>query len=349
MTLRSLALIAIFFYGLVNSHNLNADESAVVFMYHRFAEDRYPATNIRLEQFRQQLEYLREGGFNVIPLSELMAFLSTGKPLPPKAVVLTIDDAYRSIYDVAYPLFREFGFPFTVFVSTDAVDDKLAAYLGWDQIREMAAQGVTFANHGAGHIYMVEKLPDESDSDWLHRVGADIDKGWQRLSQELSGEQKPLAGIFAYPYGEYNTMVAEQLTQRGYMAFGQQSGAVGPHSDQRVLPRYPMAEAFAEMSGFRTKAMSQPLPVKNVSPWDPVTTETLPEITITLANPIDRPTELACFVGGQGKVEVRWLDPEQRFVVGPHRAFSKSRQRVNCTAPQNNGRYMWFSHQWIVQ
>ena len=318
-------------------------------MYHRFAEDKYPATNIRLEQFRQQLEYLRDEEFNVIPLADLMAFISAKQKLPSKAVVITIDDAYRSIYEVAFPLFKEFGFPFTVFVSTDAVDDGLSAYLSWDQIREMAAQGVTFANHGAAHIYMVRKLSNESESEWQTRVGADIDKGWNRLTTELKTVQEPLQGIFAYPFGEYNELLSEQLSQRGYMAFGQQSGAIGPYSDKRALPRYPIAEAFAEMSGLRTKFMSQALPVKSVSPWDPATSESRPEITITLATPPDRPAELACFVSGQGKVDIRWLDSGNQFVVGPDQPFAKGRHRVNCTAPQNNGRYLWFSHQWIVQ
>jgi peptidoglycan/xylan/chitin deacetylase (PgdA/CDA1 family) len=349
MTLRSLSFFAVLVSGLVNSQTLQADDSAVVFMYHRFGEDKYPTTSIKVEQFRTQLAYLQDGGFNVIPLSDLMAFLSEGQSLPKKAVVITIDDAYRSIYEVAYPLLKEYAYPFTVFVSSDPVDSNLPNYLSWDQIREMASMGVTFANHGAGHFYMVRKLPGESERDRQMRISADIDKGWHRLTEELSDEHKPLAGIFAYPYGEYDMKVADQLQQRAYMAFGQQSGAVGHHSDQRALPRFPMSEAFAEMSGFRIKAMSRPLPVESVTPWDPVTTEKLPEIKITLAESIERADELACFVGGQGRVTVRWLEPEKRFVVSPNASFKKGRHRVNCTAPQNDGNYLWFSHQWIVQ
>lgn len=349
MTLRPLSFLAVLIFGLVTGQTLRANDSAVVFMYHRFGEDKYPSTSIKVEQFRAQLAYLHEGGFNVIPLSDLMAFLSDGQSLPKNAVVITIDDAYRSIYEVAYPLLREYSYPFTVFVSSSPVDSNLPNYLSWEQIREMAGVGVRFANHGAGHIYMVRKSPGESESDWQKRIGADIDKGWQRLTEELSDEHKPLAGIFAYPYGEYDTKVADQLQRRSYLAFGQQSGAVGRHSDQRALPRFPMAEAFADMSGFRTKAMSQPLPVESMTPWDPVTTKNLPEITITLAGSIERANQLACFVGGQGRVTVRWLEPGKRFAVGPTESFKKGRHRVNCTVPQNDGRFLWFSHQWIVQ
>ena len=335
--------------GLLFGQVIKADDSAVVFMYHRFGEGRYPSTSIRVDQFRQQMDYLRDGGFTIIPLAELVAFLSGNQELPPKAVVITVDDAYRSIYEVAYPLLAEYGFPFTVFVSTDPVDSKLPGYLNWDQIREMAGKGVTLANHGAGHIYMVERQPDESESLWQKRIGADIDKGWRRLTEELTGANKPFPAVFAYPYGEYNTGTAQQLTKRGYIAFGQQSGAIGSLSDRRILPRFPMAEAFAGMDGFRTKALSLPLPVTEVVPWDPVTSDPLPEITVTLAESSAKLGELACFVGGQGKVDVSWIESKRRFAVGPVKALGKGRQRVNCTAPRNDGRYYWFSHQWIVR
>jgi peptidoglycan/xylan/chitin deacetylase (PgdA/CDA1 family) len=350
MKLRLITFSIFFISGLLFGQTIRAGDSAVVFMYHRFGEDRYPSTSIRVDQFRQQMEYLRDGGFTVIPLEELLDFLSgRNQALPAKAVVITVDDAYRSIYEVAYPLLAEYGFPFTVFVSTDPVDGKLPNYLNWDQIREMASNGVTFANHGAAHIYMVERQPDEPETRWQQRIGADIDKGWRRLTEELTGANKPFPSVFAYPYGEYDTGTAQQLTERGYIAFGQQSGAIGKLSDRRILPRFPMAEAFAGMDGFRTKALSLPMPVTEVVPWDPVTDDPLPEITITLAESPARLGQLACFVGGQGKVEVSWVESNRRFAVRPIKALAKGRQRVNCTAPRNDGRYYWFSHQWIVR
>ena len=349
MRLQSIGLALVFICGLINCQTLNADDSAVVFMYHRFGEDKHPSTSIRLTQFRAQMAYLRDEEFAVIPLSELMAFLTTGQQLPKNAVVITIDDAYRSIYEVAYPILMEYGFPFTVFVSTDAVDSNLPDYLSWDQIREMAGAGVSYANHGAGHIYLVERLRNESELNWRQRIGADIDKGWQRLTEELPLPNTLLSNIFAYPYGEYDLTVADQVTQRGYMAFGQHSGAIGSASDHRAMPRYPMAEAFAGMSEFRTKASSLPMPVEQVTPWDPVTIERWPQITITLSQPIERADELACFIGGQGRVDALWVEPGKRFKVGPNQALGKGRQRVNCTAPQSDGKYLWFSHQWIVQ
>jgi biofilm PGA synthesis lipoprotein PgaB len=321
-----------------------AADGAVVLMYHRFGEDEFPSTSIRVEQFEAQLAHLRDRGYAVVPLADVIAAVNDGKELPDKAVAITIDDAYRSVYDVAFPRFVEHGMPFTVFVATDAVDDGLSAYMSWDQMREMAAKGATFANHGATHTSLIDRKPGESEEAWLARVGDDVRKGQRRLAEELD----PLDGAFAYPYGEYDTRVAGVLREAGYVSFGQHSGAIGPHGDLRSLPRYPMAERFAAMDAFRTKLASLPMPVTAVEPWDPVTVDRRPEIVVSLASTDARLDELACYVGGQGRVEHRWIEQGRKFAVAPAKPLGPGRGRVNCTAPTKGGRYLWFSHLWIV-
>ncbi|MGD9020865.1 MAG: polysaccharide deacetylase family protein [Lysobacterales bacterium] len=329
---------------------VRADDSAVVFMYHRFDEQQHPSTNIRVDQFRMQMEYLQKAGFQVIPLAELLEFLGGERQaLPPKSVIITVDDAYRSVFEIAFPLLSDHGYPFTVFVASDPVDQGLSDYMSWQQIRTMADRGVSFANHGAAHISMVERLQGESEDAWLGRITADVEQGMRRLEEELPDTRQLLRGVFAYPYGEYDTKSARRIMQLGYIAFGQQSGAIGRGSDRRALPRYPMNEQYAGMEGFRTKAASGPLPVTRVEPWDPVTTNRLPEIVLSLEASDGRLEELACFVGGQGRVQVRWLEQDKRLAVAPREALGKGRHRVNCTAPTISGNYLWFSHQWIVR
>ncbi len=324
---------------------LAAANNAVVLMYHRFGEDRYPSTSIRVEQLEAQLELLSEGGYAVVPLSDVIEALTTGTSLPPRAVVITIDDAYRSVYDVAYPMFKASGFPFTVFVASDPVDQRLPDYMTWDQMREMADGGASYANHGASHNSLIERRPGEDDAARLARGRADIERGRRRLNHELD----PLTDVFAYPYGEYDAAVAAMLRDMGYVAFGQQSGAVGNESDFRALPRFPMAEVFADLSEFRTKVSSLPLPVVTVEPWDPVVTTGRPVIEVTLGEVDGRLSQLTCYVSDQGAVKVEWLAPDERFRVGPTEPFGAGRHRVNCTAPRNDGRYLWFSHPWIFQ
>ena len=314
-------------------------------MYHRFAEDSYPSTSIRLDQFEAQLEHLDERGYNVIPLADLLAAFRDDAELPERAVVITIDDAYRSIYTVAHQRFRAYGFPYTVFVATDAVDDGLPVYMSWEEMRELEAQGATFANHGAAHRSTIEEGGFASEDERLALVRADVEKGWRRLTEELD----PLPGVFAYPYGEYDAATAGLLREMGYIGFGQQSGAVSTTSDKRSLARFPMAEAFGNMDQFATKVASLPMPVLEVEPWDPVVTSRMPEISVTLGESDARIGELACFVSGQGRGEILWQEPGRRFSVGANKPFDAGRHRVNCTAPHPSGRYLWFSHPWVVR
>jgi hypothetical protein len=156
-----------------------------------------------------------------------------------------------------------------------------------------------------------------------------------------------LEGVFAYPYGEYDAGVAEVLETFGWLAFGQHSGAVGPLSDRRALPRYPVNETYSEPAALRTKMLSRALPVERIEPWDPVASST-PVLDVSLAGPVEE-SRLACFISGQGKVPVEWIEPGRQFRVAPPRPLGPGRSRVNCTVPGADGRYAWFSHQWLVR
>jgi len=330
--------------ALLSASVASAADSVVVLMYHRFGEDRYPSTSIATEQFDAHLRFLESGGFTVVSLAAVLTALEGSASLPERAVAITIDDAYSSVYDVAFPRLAAFGYPFTVFVASDGVDEGSRALMTWDQMREMQDAGASYANHGAAHGSLALHMDAESDPDRRRRARADIERGRERLTAELT----QVLDAFAYPYGEYDTLAAEIVTELKIPAFGQQSGAIGPLSDRRALPRFPMSEAFGTLDQFATKVASLPMPVVAIAPWDPVTTESEPRISITLGPSDARLSALACFVGGQGRVDVDWQAAGERFVVGPRSALGAGRHRVNCTAPRSDGRFFWFSHQWIV-
>ncbi len=323
-----------------------ATDEAVVLMYHRFGEDRYPSTSVRVEQFEAHLEYLEDAGYTVVPLGDVVAAIRGEAELPDRAVAITVDDAYLSVYEVAFPRLKACGYPFTIFVATDTVDAGRETYMTWSQMRAMEEGGATFANHGSSHRSYVEWPGVVSEIDRLARVRTDIEHAERRLAEEL----QPLPGILAYPYGEYDTSVADLVENLGYVAFGQQSGAVGKTSDVRALPRFPMAEVYANIEDFAVKVATRPLPVAAVQPSDPVTASLRPGIEVTLADTDADLERLACFVGGQGEVAVEWIEPGRRFAVLPKTDLQPGRNRVNCTAPTAaGGAFHWFSHPWIVR
>ena len=252
--------------------------AAAVFMYHRFGEDRYTSTSVPLQRFEQQLDWLVSASVTVWPLSRLMRAWRERSPLPGTVVALTVDDAYASVYEQAWPRLRARGLPFTVFVATDAVDRGFADMMSWAQMREMRAAGVEFANHSVSHDALQRRREGESEADWRQRVEAEISLAQQRLQAELGADTNRDPALFAYPYGEYSLALMERVEALGYLAFGQHSGAIGPGASALALPRYPINTTYAELADFRLKARSLALPVLAQAPPGPTVGEDNPPL-----------------------------------------------------------------------
>ena len=116
MRIFSLLIFLLFFTGPLAAAEIPEKAAAVdvsengvtVLIYHRFGENTYPTTNISLDRFREQLEYLKNNDYTVISLEMLLGYLTKNTSLPPRCVVLTMDDGYRSVYEKAWPLLQEY-------------------------------------------------------------------------------------------------------------------------------------------------------------------------------------------------------------------------------------------------
>ncbi|KEQ19300.1 hypothetical protein GZ78_04790 [Endozoicomonas numazuensis] len=324
-----------------------AADSAVFLQYHHVSDKTPAVTSISPAMFKQHLDYLDKNDFNVAPIESITRAIQNGQPVPDKTVVITFDDAYKNIYENAFPILKEKGWPFTIFVSTQPVDRGFGKFLTWKQIQEMSRAGATIANHTISHPHMPEKKSGESDQAWLQRSKKDITDTEERIKEKTGQSIKMLA----WPFGETDPALRKMIKEMGYIGFGQQSGAIGPLSDFTRLPRYPMSGNYTDMGGFRTKVNSRPLPVTRQEPdtaiIDPK--ELMPPLILTLANGQYQKKQLNCYVSGQGKVELEWLDKEKtRFRTQAKSPLPVGRSRYNCTAPSMDGRhYYWFSHQWL--
>jgi len=99
--------VVTFGLALMSAFDGYAQSSASVLMYHRFGESDFPSTNIKMEQFEAHLKEIKSGDYNVLPLTDLVDKLKAGEELPDKTLSITIDDGYESIYEKAYPRFKE--------------------------------------------------------------------------------------------------------------------------------------------------------------------------------------------------------------------------------------------------
>ena len=338
------------FFGLwclVMSGGVAAAEHCVVLQYHHFSETTPPSTSVTPARFAEHLRYLREQHYQVLPLQDVITKLRAGEALPERCVSLSVDDAYLSVYQTAYPMLQELGWPLSIFISTEGVDQGLDAYMSWEQMREMARAGVRFENHSHSHAHLIRRLPDESVDEWQRRVTRDIQQAQQRITEELG----QIPTLIAYPYGEYSPDLQRIVTSLGLTGFGQQSGPIGSDSDFTALPRFPMAAGFAEMSVFRTKVDTLTFPLLSAEPTDPLVPleEWRPVLTLKLRSGSYSQPSIHCFINGSDAVELSWpSDQPDTLFVRPGRRLPVGRSRTNCTMPSaTTGRFHWYSHNWI--
>lgn len=237
---------------------------ATILIYHHFGDDRYPTTNVPLKNFQEQMAYLAENNYKVIPLAELVDMLTEKKPLPEKVTVITIDDGYRTIYTNAWPVLKKYGFPFTVFLYVEGIERGYKNYLSWEQIKEMQAEGVDFQDHGFSHHRLANKPKNMNEEEYRTWIRKDLAKGASILAVTLG--KKPR--FFAIPYGEYNRIVIEEAKKVGYDAiFTQDAGSVSNDSDIFMVPREPILGLdWVSITHFETVLKRVDLPVSDMEP-----------------------------------------------------------------------------------
>lgn len=311
------------------------ESSAVILMYHRFGESEHPSTNIKVEQFEAHIEELRKQRYTVLPVSEIVDKVARGETLPDRTVGITIDDAYASVYQRAWPKLRAANFPFTLFVATDPVDRAAPGYMTWDQIRELSKAGVTMGSQTKSHPH----LPTIS----LEEVKRELDGSNARFVAELG--DRP--ALFAYPFGEFDLNIRDLVIDRGFKAaFGQNSGVMHTLLDSFALPRFALNERFGGIDRFRLIANALPLPVTDILPTNPLLGDNPPAFGFTVSPEISNLNGLACFASSEGEVRLERL--ERRVEVRFQEPFPPGRSRVNCTMPGPENRWRWFGMQFVV-
>ncbi len=198
---------------------------AHIFVYHRFGDSRYPTTNTTIEELKKEFEYFKNSGYEVIPLKKLISTLKKKKNIPNNWIVLTIDDNFKSFYTNALPIFKEYNYPFSVFVYVEATQKRYPDYLTWEQLREIKKSG-SIEFHSYGHKHMTYL----SDAE----IKEDFEKGLALFEKELRIKPK----VFTYPYGEYSPRVQKIAKTYGFDAIiNQNMGAVSDFSDVYDMDR----------------------------------------------------------------------------------------------------------------
>ncbi len=176
-----------------------------IVMYHHIDElDHHAVATIPADRFEKHLQYLKDHRFDVLSMDELVQAKRSGQRISRKTVALTFDDGYVDNYEQAYPLLKRYGFPATMFISSDLVGKP--GYISWDQAREMQNNGITFGSHTRRHIY----LPDADREEQLD----EIVNSRKILERELGMPVKH----FSYPVGGFNHEIKQMVKVAGYQS-----------------------------------------------------------------------------------------------------------------------------------
>jgi peptidoglycan/xylan/chitin deacetylase (PgdA/CDA1 family) len=237
--------------------------TATVLCYHIVEAPAAPRMHIDRETFRQQLRYLEMTGYNVVPLRHVYEFVSGKRAsLPKNAVVITIDDGWRSTYTEAFPELQKRKFPFTVFIYPNIIG-KTSNALTWGQIREMSTAGVDIQSHALTHPYLTRRkhrsMSDDEYTTWLRRELAES----RRILEKEAGRK---VQFLAYPYGDYDDRVAEAAAKAGYSAaLTCDFGRVKKGSDPLKMKRFVIDDKM-DFAAFRKYMGATPMQLAEMSP-----------------------------------------------------------------------------------
>lgn len=203
-----------------------------ILMYHHIERASPQADAVRRDlsvgpiKFEQQLQYLRNEGYQSITLNDLALHLTTGYPLPPKPIILTFDDGYADAYTHAFPILKRLGFTGTFFLISAPIDAGNPDFLSWDQVQEMHAAGMRFEAHSYNH-------PDLRNRGFQFLV-------FQVLAPKEAIEARTGEKVrfYAYPSGRYDSFVIDVLRSAHYWgAVLINQGAIHPTDDLFTLRR----------------------------------------------------------------------------------------------------------------
>ncbi len=314
------------------------DFGIISLMYHRFEENKYPSTNIKIKEFINHIEILENNQIRFVNPNNFEDELRNNKKQ--KKVLLTIDDGFESFYQNAWPILKKKRIPFILFVSTREVG--AFNYMTWDQIREIDKEEfVEVGNHSHTHEYLVDENKDA--------IIYDIKKSMSIFKRELGKN----SDFFSYPFGEYSLEFKDIIISLGFKyAFGQHSGVIDETKDFYELPRFPINEKYGEIKRFNSLTKTLPFKYKKISPMERYLLKSTnpPKVKINFYENIKNLKSLSCYSNEGNKwrqSDIKFEDDLTLF-VNISEKFVGERGRINCSLRDPSGYWRWLGIQFVI-
>lgn len=248
--------------GYISSRDVKPDLGIPVLTYHHILKAtenhnfRHTSTTTSLTAFTEQMNYLKEAGYETLSLNQVAGYLNKRVNLPGKAVALTFDDGLQSVYRYAYPLLKENGQRATLFVISSRIKSKTPnwapnslQFMSWQSLK--SSRDVFDIQ---SHSHFLHRLDNNKKPIIFSRQSHSIILDLQR-SQRVLRLLNPHQYAFAYPFGGYNQRAIHAVKASGMtLAVTTQQGKVrlgdSPYALKRLyaLSTDPI-EKFARMVG----------------------------------------------------------------------------------------------------
>ena len=336
-----LLISVIYFHNNLYSNNQLEeieDFGVISLMYHRFEENKYPSTNIKMEVFKEHLKIIQESEIKFINPKDFENQLKNFKSQ--RKILLTVDDGFLSFYENAWPILKEKKIPFILFVSTREVG--ALNYMSWDQIREISKENfVEIGNHSHTHEY----LADERNE----LIKKDIEKSITIFKKELGKN----SDFFSYPFGEYSNDFKKIIKNLGFKyAFGQHSGVMDETKDFYEFPRYPINEKYGEIKRFKSITRTLPFKYKKIYPEEKylLQNKNPPKVKIEFYENIKNLKSLGCYSNEGNKwrqSDIKFENPNT-IIINIAEKFVGERGRINCSLRDPSGLWRWLGIQFVI-
>ena len=312
------------------------DKGILSLMYHRFDESEYPSTNIQMDVFKKHIKIIKDLKYNFYDPKDLEKNFYT--PKVQKKILITIDDAFSSFYEVAWPYLKNERIPFILFVSTKSVGRN--GYMTWNQIKELEKENTVYiGNHSHTHSYLVDLKNEEFISD--------INTSSSIFIKKLG--YNPF--FFSYPFGEYNSSIKRYISKNFKFSFGQHSGVIDFNKDRYELPRFPINEKYGDLKRFEFLIDLSPLQFKILQPTDKYLTNNNnpPKFLVEFFDKQRNIQNINCFSDEGNKWEKSKISINQNILkLNFREKFNFRRGRINCSL-NDDGIWRWFGVQFSIE
>jgi len=305
-------------------------------MYHRFNENKYPSTNIKMDIFKEHINIIKNSNYNFHNPNDFEEQFNI--PKLKKEILITIDDAFESFYTEAWPYLSENKIPFILFVSTEPVGKK--GYMTWKQIKEVERNDFAYIGH---HSHTHEYLIDETNENFI----LDIETANKIFLRELGY----VPSLFSYPFGEYSKFMKDYISKNFKYAFGQHSGVIDLNKDKFELPRFPINEKYGELKRFKSIINYFPLEYKKILPEEKQLFKNTnpPNFKVKFFKEQKNLENITCYSNEENKWEKSKTSYSNQVLTISFRGpFKPRRGRINCSL-NDNGKWRWFGTQFTIQ